>query len=122
MPLLFSYGTLREPAVQQSLFGRLLDGTADELVGFAQSLRKVEDPGFVAASGTADHAVVRFDGRCESRVPGIVFEVSDAELVTADRYEPAGYERTLTTLASGKRAWVYVASDSTGGPAAAGDE
>jgi hypothetical protein len=37
-----------------------------------------------------------------------IFEVSDSELATADRYEPAPYKRTSTVLASGKRAWVYV--------------
>ena len=108
MPLLFSYGTLRDPSVQRSLFGRLLDGSADELVGFARSLKRVEDASFVAASGKADHAIVCFNGRPECRVAGTVFEVSDAELAATDRYEPAGYVRTQTTLASGRRAWVYV--------------
>jgi hypothetical protein len=39
-----------------------------------------------------------------------VFEVSDHELVSADEYEPAGYQRVSTVLASGKRAWVYAAA------------
>jgi len=107
MPLLFSYGTLQEEAVQLSTFGRLLRGAPDDLVGFEQSLLKVEDPGFVAASGKAEHAIVRFNGRDDSRVRGMVFEVSDDELARADRYEPAGYTRVAATLASGKRAWVY---------------
>lgn len=32
--LLFSYGTLQDPAVQMANFGRLLEGTADQLVGY----------------------------------------------------------------------------------------
>jgi hypothetical protein len=37
----------------------------------------------------------------------MAFEVTDAELADADRYEPAGYTRIITTHASGQRAWVY---------------
>jgi gamma-glutamylcyclotransferase (GGCT)/AIG2-like uncharacterized protein YtfP len=107
MPLLFSYGTLQQDAVQMSTFGRLLHGHPDELVGFEQSLMKIEDPQFVARSGKAHHAVVRFNGRNDCRVSGTVFDVSDSELASADRYEPAGYKRISVVLGSGKQAWVY---------------
>jgi gamma-glutamylcyclotransferase (GGCT)/AIG2-like uncharacterized protein YtfP len=107
MPLLFSYGMLRESAVQLELFGRLLEGEPDELVGFLRSTRTIDDTAFVAKSGKAEHAVVTFTGKSESRVRGMVFELSDAEIEAADRYEPAGYERIKTTLLSGKEAWVY---------------
>src|SRR5262245_15503013 len=107
MPLLFSYGTLQQEAVQLSTFGRRLVGHADELVGFEQSLFAIEDPEFVATSGRKHHAIVRFNGRSDSRVAGTVFEVTDRELADADRYEPAGYTRIAATLASGRQAWVY---------------
>jgi len=107
MPLLFSYGTLQLESVQLSTFGRVLRGSSDELVGFEQSLLRIEDPAFVAASGKRDHAVVKYNGRPDSRVRGIVFELTDHELASADRYEPAGYTRVSTVLASGKEAWVY---------------
>jgi gamma-glutamyl AIG2-like cyclotransferase len=105
--LLFSYGTLRQEAVQMATFGRLLYGVSDEVIGFEQSLFEVTDPEFVAASGKAQHAMVTFNGRTDSRVAGIVFEVTDAELTSADAYEPAGYSRVLANLASGRQAWVY---------------
>src|SRR5262245_35699863 len=107
MPLLFSYGTLQQEAVQLSTFGRLLHGQPDELLGFEQTLLRIEDPEFVAMTGKTDHAIVKFNGRDESRVRGTVFEMSDHELASADQYEPAGYKRIFTTLASGKQAWVY---------------
>lgn len=110
MPWLFSYGTLQQEAVQRSTFGRVLRGHADELIGFEESLFAIEDPDFVATSGKAHHAIVRFNGKRESRVRGTVFEVTESELESADRYEPAGYTRVWTTLASGKKAWVYAAS------------
>jgi gamma-glutamyl AIG2-like cyclotransferase len=107
MPLLFSYGTLRREAVQMSTFGRLLVGSPDELIGFEQSVFEVTDPEFVLASGKAQHAIVTFTGRSDSRIPGTAFEVTDAELAKADAYEPAGYSRMLAKLASGRQAWVY---------------
>jgi gamma-glutamylcyclotransferase (GGCT)/AIG2-like uncharacterized protein YtfP len=108
MPFLFSYGTLQEDAVQLSTFNRLLTGHSDELVGFEQSLFEIEDQEFVATSGKSHHAIVKFTGRSDSRVSGMVFEVSQNELIQADEYEPAVYKRVSTTLASGKQAWVYV--------------
>jgi hypothetical protein len=110
MPLLFSYGTLQQPSVQMATFGRHLRGERDELVGFEQSVFTVADPEFVATSGKADHAIVRFNGRADSRVVGTAFEVTEAELIQSDEYEPAGYVRTPATLASGRQAWVYAAT------------
>jgi gamma-glutamylcyclotransferase (GGCT)/AIG2-like uncharacterized protein YtfP len=107
MPLLFSYGTLQEDAVQISTFGRLLQGQTDELIGFERSVLTIEDPEFVTTSGKAQHAIVKFNGRNDSRVSGMVFEVSESELAQADEYEPAGYKRIRAMLASGKQAWVY---------------
>ena len=109
MPLLFSYGTLQDPAVQMKTFGRLLHGEPDQLVGFEQSVFRIDDPSFVASSGKADHAIVRFNGRDESRVPGTVFEMTESELSAADAYEPDGYRRIAVVLASGRHAFVYAA-------------
>jgi hypothetical protein len=58
--------------------------------------------------------MVRFNGRSDCRVGGMVFVISDEELALADRYEPAGYERVATKLASGRPAWVYAGAASSG--------
>jgi gamma-glutamylcyclotransferase (GGCT)/AIG2-like uncharacterized protein YtfP len=117
MPLLFSYGTLQQADVQLSTFGRLLQGQRDELVGFEQSVVKIEDPQVVATSGQTHHPIVKFNGKLDSRVSGTVFEVTDAELARADQYEVGAYKRVSATLASGKDVWVYVdARFATGGP------
>jgi gamma-glutamylcyclotransferase (GGCT)/AIG2-like uncharacterized protein YtfP len=108
MPLLFSYGTLQQQNVQLSTFGRLLQGQKDELLGFEQSLVRIEDPQVVATSGKTHHPIVKFNGRNDSRVSGTVFEITDAELASADQYEVAAYKRVAAMLASGKQAWVYV--------------
>lgn len=113
MPLIFSYGTLQEERVQLATYGRLLAGHRDELRGFAQSLVPIADPRVAAASGRTHHANVTFTGDDASRVSGMVFEITDAELAATDRYEEtASYRRIAATLASGKEAWVYVDSRS----------
>jgi gamma-glutamylcyclotransferase (GGCT)/AIG2-like uncharacterized protein YtfP len=108
MPLLFSYGTLQQQSVQQSTFGRLLTGRSDALVGYSQSLLRIEDAAVLAASGLSYHPIVRFSGDARDRVEGTVFEISDAELDRADAYEVSDYQRVLAPLASGAQAWVYV--------------
>jgi|SRR6476620_6781890 len=112
MPLLFSYGTLRDEAVQLSTFGRLLNGQPDELVGFEEGVFEVTDPEFVLKSGKSHHATVRFIGRDDSSVRGIVFEMTDSELEKADSYEPAGYKRVSAKVKSGRVVWVYAAEPS----------
>ena len=112
MPLLFSYGTLQLEEVQKATFGRLLKGERDELVGFEESLIRITDANVVEMSGKEMHKIVRFNGKKESRVKGVVFELTDAELEKADKYETKDYIRISTKLASGKEAWVYAAAGS----------
>ena len=114
MPLLFSYGTLQQEDVQLATFGRRLAGAADALVGYRQSMVKIDDPEVVRTSGKTHHPIVAFTGKGEDRVPGALFEISDAELAHADAYEVGAYVRVEAKLASGLEAWVYV--DTRGKP------
>ncbi|MEX2284427.1 MAG: gamma-glutamylcyclotransferase family protein [Gemmatimonadota bacterium] len=109
MPLLFAYGTLQQEDVQLSTFGRRLGGQRDELIGVEPSLVKIEDPQVAADLGKTHHSNLRFNGNEDSRVPGMVFEITDAELASVDSYEEVfGYRRVAALLASGGEAWVYV--------------
>jgi hypothetical protein len=108
MPLLFSYGTLQQDDVQAATFGRRLRGDADALVGFAPGVVPIADPAVATAAGRTHHANAVRTGGAE-RLPGTALEVTDADLEAADGYErPAEYVRIETTLASGRKAWVYV--------------
>jgi hypothetical protein len=109
MPLLFSYGSLQQEEVQLSTFGRRLDGQRDELPRFEPSLVRIDDPQVAIKLGKTHHANVRFNGNEGSRVPGMVFEVTDTELAGVDKYEAAFfYQRAAAMLGSGRQAWVYV--------------
>jgi gamma-glutamylcyclotransferase (GGCT)/AIG2-like uncharacterized protein YtfP len=109
MPLLFSYGTLQHEDVQLSTFGRKLEGEKDLLLGFEPSLVKIPDPAVAQRLGRTHHDNVTPTGDDWSSVQGTVFEVTDDELSTADRFESEfSYTRVNAALASGKEAWVYV--------------
>ena len=109
MPLLFSYGTLQQDDVQLATYGRRLAGQRDELPGFEPALVRIEDPAVAATLGKTHHNNVRFSGNQASRVTGMVFELTDAELSNTDAYEAAfSYKRLAAVLASGRQAWVYV--------------
>ena len=109
MPLLFSYGTLQQEDVQLSTFGRRLTGQRDELLQYEPSSVRIDDPHVAATIGKTHHANVTFTGNADRRVPGMVFEITDAELASVDQYEAAFlYTRVAAMLASGRQAWVYV--------------
>jgi hypothetical protein len=62
----------------------------------------------VAKSGKAHHPIVTLTGNSDDRISGLVFEITDAELESADAYEVEAYEHVLAPLASGRSAWLYV--------------
>jgi gamma-glutamylcyclotransferase (GGCT)/AIG2-like uncharacterized protein YtfP len=105
---LFSYGTLRDPAVQRATFGRELDGEPDGLVGYASEWVEVTDPEVLATSGQTVHPIVVHTGNETDLVPGHVLRLTAAELASADDYEVDDYHRVRARLASGRDAWVYV--------------
>jgi gamma-glutamylcyclotransferase (GGCT)/AIG2-like uncharacterized protein YtfP len=116
---LFSYGTLRQPEVQQSSFGRLLVGSEDALPGYRTTLLEITDPDVLAVSGERFHPIVERSPSPGDEVPGMVFEITEAELLAADSYEVSDYGRISVTLKSGIRAWVYTSvneSGDAGGP------
>jgi uridine kinase len=110
---LFSYGTLQQPQVQRSSFGRLLDGTPDTLPGHRQDLVTITDPDVIAASGSNRHPIVRPTAEPANVVEGTVFTITTGELAAADHYEVDDYRRVLVNLTSGTEAWVYLAHDRT---------
>jgi gamma-glutamylcyclotransferase (GGCT)/AIG2-like uncharacterized protein YtfP len=107
--LLFSYGTLRQEAVQLATFGRRLEGREDALPGYRLSPVRITDPHVIAVSGADTHTIARPSGDPEDRVQGMVYEITAEELEAADRYEVGDYERVRVRLESGAEAYLYVA-------------
>ena len=110
MEKLFSYGTLQLPKIQESLFGRLLVGTKEELPGYKVEKLKIRDQAVIEKSGTDMHPILVHTGKSADVVSGMVFEITQAELEKADEYEVEDYRRTLATMHSGGHAWIYSSS------------
>lgn len=106
MEKLFSYGTLREAAVQRAVFGRTLQGTDDALDGYRLAQVRLADwDGATLSGGDLQQTLMPADGES---VTGMVLHVSDDELRLADSYEPREYKRVKVRLRSGTEAWVYL--------------
>jgi len=108
MPLLFSYGTLRDPAVQLANFGRRLAGREDAVLGFRLSEVEITDPHVLELSGLTHHPILVATGDPADSVAGAVLSLTDDDLLRADEYEVDDYHRVEAPLASGGTAWVYV--------------
>lgn len=109
--LLFSYGTLQNPAVQVANFGRRLEGTPDVLTGFSIGEIEINDPEVIAESGLTHHMILRPTKDPSAAVSGTVFRLTEDDLAAADVYEAEDYARVRAPLASGLEAWVYIAAD-----------
>lgn len=117
--LLFSYGTLQQPEVQEANYRRRLEGTPDTLCGYRLVPLPITDPEVVRISGKAVHTIARRTGDPNDLIPGVVFRLSEEELAATDRYEVDVYGRVEVALASGLRAWVYVGPDLSSSDASA---
>jgi Gamma-glutamyl cyclotransferase, AIG2-like len=106
--LLFSYGTLQLEGVQLATFGRRLSGRPDVLTAFELADLLIEDEDVIAISGRTHHTIAKYTGRLSDTIAGTVFEVTPAEIESADAYEVAPCQRVSVVLESGTRAWVYV--------------
>jgi len=103
---LFSYGTLRQEAVQLALFGRRIEGEPDAMPGWRQRMIEITDADVIAKSGTRWHPMVEPSDREDDAVEGTLFRISAEDLAHADAYE-IDYLRREVRLRSGTMAWVY---------------
>jgi gamma-glutamylcyclotransferase (GGCT)/AIG2-like uncharacterized protein YtfP len=104
---LFSYGTLQDEAVQLSVFKRKLTGRKDAIKGYKLSRVEIKDDEVLAISGLTHHLIL-IPGDPGHFIDGMVFEITDEELLLADEYEAENYKRVLVATSAGPDAWVYV--------------
>lgn len=108
MPYLFSYGTLQKEQVQLETFGRILQGKKDVLSGYKLNMLEIADPEVLRKSGQKYHPVLEFSGNADDEIEGVLFEVTEAEILQADEYEVDDYQRIETIFKSGNKGFIYV--------------
>ncbi len=104
--LLFSYGTLQNTSVQLETFGRVLEGYADKLLDYQLRSVKIEDATVVELSGKNHHPIAV--SNAGDYIEGVVFTITQAELLKSDQYEVDAYRRIKGKFQSGQDAWVYI--------------
>ncbi len=95
---LFTYGTLQEVEIQLQLFGKIIKGKEDTLIGY-----KIAEEKYQGIYPMLFNSKNRNDS-----IKGKIYKLSYSELEKADNYEGPDYKRIKVTLASGTKAWVYV--------------
>ncbi len=108
MPYLFSYGTLQKEQVQMETFGRILKGDQDVLTGYRLEMLEITDPEVLRKSSRKFHPVLKFSGNRKNEIEGILFKVTDEEILQADEYEVEDYQRIEAVFESGRPGFVYV--------------
>ena len=107
---LFSYGTLQKEKVQIELFGRILAGSEDILRGYKVSTIEITDETFLS-KGEGNYQKTLIISGGNDIVDGTALEIMSEELLLTDKYEPGNYKRIGVMLESGKKAWIYVATE-----------
>lgn len=98
--LLFVYGTLQEPKIQQKIVGRFLDGDPDVLQNHTTQK--------VTISGKTYPILIEAQNK---EIRGVVLHVSDNDFPALDEYETSAYKRVKVKLKSGTIAWVYMKNE-----------
>ncbi|EIA08444.1 gamma-glutamylcyclotransferase family protein [Flavobacterium frigoris] len=104
MEKLFAYGNLREEDIQETVFGRLLTGIPETLMGYAVKQIKIEEE-----YGIESYPIIESTENKQDTISGMVYEVSVEELQLADRYEGKHYKRIQVQLKSNQAAWAFTA-------------
>jgi len=108
---IFSYGTLQNEKVQQALFGRTVPLLAGNLMGYKSMAIEITDSAFLSKGESPYQHTLVESGDLNDIIEGSVLEITNEELLLIDSYEPANYKRIKIMLQSGKKAWIYVATE-----------
>jgi len=95
MQKLFAYGTLQDRDVQESLFGRILEGTPETLIGYELNEIQIEEE-----FGIVHYPIIMETNDLNNTISGIVYDVTLTELRQADLYEGKHYKRVEVQLQS----------------------
>jgi len=105
---LFSYGTLQLENVQIKNYSRKLVGFKDVLENYTLEYLEITDKDVLTKSQQQLHPIAIPSKHKEDCIKGVIFKITEQELIQTDNYEVSDYKRILETFQSGKKAWVYI--------------
>ena len=104
MEKLIAYGSLKNEDIQKDLFGRILEVTAETLIGYVVKEIQIEEE-----FGMVHYPIITETHKPEDTINGMVYTVSTKELHQSDLYEGLHYKRVEVHLQSNQKAWAYSA-------------
>lgn len=104
MEKLFTYGTLQNEDVQEDIFGRILKGTAETLIGYTLKEILIEEE-----FGIEPYPIIMETQSTDDSINGIMYEITTPELHKVDTYEGLHYKRVQVKLQSNETVWAYSA-------------
>ena len=104
MENLFAYGTLKDKEIQERIFGRILKGTPDNLIGYVIKEIQIEEE-----FGIIQYPIITETKNSDEIINGICYQISKQEIELADIYEGLHYNRIEVQLESNEMAWTYTA-------------
>jgi gamma-glutamylcyclotransferase (GGCT)/AIG2-like uncharacterized protein YtfP len=105
MEKLFAYGTLTERDIQENIFGRILKGTPEILVGYMLKEIQIEEE-----FGLTQYPIIVETENPDDIIKGVVYEITTENLRQTDLYEGLHYKRVEVHLQSDQKAWAYSAA------------
>lgn len=105
---LFSYGTLQFKRVQIETYGRLLKGKKAILKGYKLGLIEIKNTSVIQKSGKKFHPIAIKSNNPNNKIEGMLFEITEKELLKTDTYEVDDYKRVSEDFDLGIKAWIYV--------------
>lgn len=105
MEKLFAYGNLREKDVQETVFGRILEGVPGKLVGYAVNRIQIEEE-----YGIDSYPIITPTQNPDDIIKGILYDITLRELQLVDTYEGKHYKRIQVQLQSNEVAWAFTAA------------
>lgn len=105
MEKLFAYGSLQNEDIQKDLFGRILVGTPEILIGYIIKDIQIEEE-----FGLVHYPIITETHQPEDTIKGMVYTVTNQELRQTDLYEGLHYRRVEVHLQSNQKAWAYSAA------------
>ncbi|TRX38290.1 gamma-glutamylcyclotransferase family protein [Flavobacterium restrictum] len=102
MQKLFTYGTLQNEDIQENIFGRILQGTPETLIGYVLNEIQIEEE-----FGITHYPIIVETNDPNDTISGILYEITSNDLRQADLYEGLHYKRIEVHLQSNDIVWVY---------------
>lgn len=104
MENLFAYGTLKDKEIQEKIFGRILKGTSNNLIGYV-----IKDIPIEEEFGIIQYQIITETKNAAESINGMCYQLRERDLELADSYEGIHYKRLKVKLESNEMAWTYTA-------------